>query len=573
MICARYARLSKKGRRQDDKAASIERQLQDAERFILANHLGAVTEGTVYAEPEGTSGAAYGTRKDGVSRRPAWDAMMADAAAQKFGAVVMMTPDRGSREMFKGGAAFFELYETGCAIYFYDRGPEPLDLSDPTKKLMFTIELFGGEFYRASGKFKTTRAMQDLARNGFSTGIRIYGYRTVPTTTDPKKKLARYALVPAQAEVVRRAFEQAAAGLGDLRIATALNQDHIPGPRGTWSKEIIRNLLRSPIYKGLLIHGRTKNVDKGGNVSGHVAVPENDWIKTPMPELAIVPIELWDKVRARKAATRARYMRAADGTLLSKPEAGLLMKSLLTGFLRCGICGGSMAHMSKNNRTPRYYCVERGRRGTCSNNGGVPMRELDREVLAQLHVKLTDEDVIWDLCTERVARWRQAHARPVKERANHAQQIKRLEREISNLVGLVAKGQALPDIAKAIGERRGQVDALQRKLAEPVDIHLDRESLRAGLTMIRTFRNGDRIIDDPANPFIIYEPSRLTGPLATEHDPVGVRSALRQVGVQRIIIKPVADGWTFEGVADLGRLVNNKGMTAPPCPPRSEAPL
>jgi len=54
------------------------------------------------------------------------------------------------------------------------------------------------------------------------------------------------------------------------------------------------------------------------------------------------------------------------------------------------------------------------------------------------------------LCTERVARWRQAHARPVNERANHAQQIKRLEREISHLVGLVAKGQALPDIAKAI---------------------------------------------------------------------------------------------------------------------------
>ena len=112
------------------------------------------------------------------------------------------------------------------------------------------------------------------------------------------------------------------------------------------------------------------------------------------------------------------------------------------------------------------------------------------------------------------------------------------------------------------------MDALQLKLAEPVDIHLDRESLRAGLTMIRTFRNGDRIIDDPKNDFIIYEPSHLTDPLATEHDPVGVRSALRKVGVQRIIIKPVADGWTFEGVADLGRLVNNKGKTAPPQAPR-----
>src|SRR5216684_3199698 len=316
MICARYARLSKKGKRNEDKAASIERQLGDAERFVLEHNLGGVVESAVYAEPEGTSGAAYGKRRDGVSRRPAWDAMMADAQAKKFKSVVMMTPDRGSREMFRGGAAFFDLFETGCAIYFYDRGPEPLDLSDPTKKLMFQIELFGGEFYRSSGKFKTTRAMQDLARNGFSTGIRIYGYRTVPTTTDPKKKLARYAIVPAQAEVVRRAFEQAAAGIGDLRIAIALNKDHIPGPRGTWSKEIIRNLLRSPIYKGLLIHGRTKNVDKGGDVSGHVAVPEDAWIKTPMPELAIVSTELWDQVRARKAATRARYMRAPDGMLL-----------------------------------------------------------------------------------------------------------------------------------------------------------------------------------------------------------------------------------------------------------------
>ncbi len=73
MICARYARLSTKGRRQDDKAASIERQLQDAERFTVAHALGAVTGSTVYAEPAGTAGAAYGKRKDGVSHRPAWD--------------------------------------------------------------------------------------------------------------------------------------------------------------------------------------------------------------------------------------------------------------------------------------------------------------------------------------------------------------------------------------------------------------------------------------------------------------------------------------------------------------------
>jgi hypothetical protein len=86
-------------------------------------------------------------------------------------------------------------------------------------------------------------------------------------------------------------------------------------------------------------------------------------------------------------------------------------------------------------------------------------------------------------------------------------------------VGLVARGRALPDVERAISERRGQADALAAKLAEPVDLELDRKSLRAGLTMIRTFRNGSRIINDPKNDFIIFEPSRTTGPLATEHDP------------------------------------------------------
>jgi len=75
----------------------------DAERFVLVHSLGGVNASAVYAEPEGTSGAASGKRLDGVSRRPARDAMMADALAGKIGACVTMTPDRGSREVFRGG--------------------------------------------------------------------------------------------------------------------------------------------------------------------------------------------------------------------------------------------------------------------------------------------------------------------------------------------------------------------------------------------------------------------------------------------------------------------------------------
>ncbi len=33
------------------------------------------------------------------------------------------------------------------------------------------------------------------------------------------------------------------------------------------------------------------------------------------------------------------------------------------------------------------------------------------------------------------------------------------------------------------------------------------------------------------------------------------RQALRKIGVERITVTPDADGWTFEGLADLSRLV------------------
>jgi len=567
---ARYARLSKKGKRNEDKQASIERQLSDAERFVLEHNLGSVSASAIYAEPEGTSGAAYGKRKDGASRRPAWDAMMADALAGKVGACVMMTPDRGSREMFSGGSAFFSLFETGVKIYFYDRGPEPLDLSDPTKKLMFQIELFGSEFYRSSNIFKTGAAMKDLARNGFSTGHRIYGYKSVPTTQDPKRKQSKYEVVPEQAATVLRVFEMSASGVGDLKIARTLNDEHIPGPRSTWAKEIVRLMLRNPMYAGLFIHGRTKATDKGGDVHRRVRVPEDDWIKVKLPaELQIVPTELWEAVRARKKATAQRYgMRKADGTLLGKPESGLFTKSLLSGFLRCAVCGGSLAHMGKRrgNRRQHYYCVERARRGpaVCGNVGGIPMKDLDQHVMIALDKALSDPDAMWDLCTERAARWQRENARPANERANDDRQVKRLEGELANLTRQGARGVDID--VQEFNTRRAQVVALKLKLVAPAEIRLDRETLQVGLAVVRQFKGGYRLIDDPANDYVLVEHDPIIGPLANPQDPAGVRAALRKIGVQRIICKPVAGGWDFEGLADLGKLVN-KGASGPPYPP------
>jgi len=124
------------------------------------------------------------------------------------------------------------------------------------------------------------------------------------------------------------------------------------------------------------------------------------------------------------------------------------------------------------------------------------------------------------------------------------------------------------DVAEFNGTK-AEIEDLRKKLDGPAEVQFDRAALRAGLTMIRDFKNGSRMIDDPASDVIVFEYSPTLKPLITASDPAGVRSALRKLGVERIICKPVTDRWDFEGIVNLARLVSNIGSSAGPF----EAPI
>jgi hypothetical protein len=283
--------------------------------------------------------------------------------------------------------------------------------------------------------------------------------------------------------------------------------------------------------------------------------------------MEIVSAELWGRVHARKSKTRAAYMRTPAGTLLGKPEAGLMApRCLLTGFLRCSTCGGGLAVMKKNGRKPgRYYCVERNRRGSsyCSNAKGIPVAALDRAVLGAINEALSDEGQVWDLITERVERWRREHERPKKERENIERQVKRIEAEIANLTRQAARG--LDIDVREFNSRRSQVEELRRKLDAPAEIDLDRTALQAGLVMVRQFKGGVTLIDDPSKDYVEMQMDPVVGPLAVAQDPAGVRSALRKLGVERIVATPDETGWSFEGLCNLSRIIT--GVSAPSEPP------
>ena len=92
-------------------------------------------------------------------------------------------------------------------------------------------------------------------------------------------------------------------------------------------------IVRNELYAGRLIWNRVRMVrdpDTGRRSSR--PNPRQDWHVMEVPELAIVPAELFEAAQSR---IKARSDIAP--TYLRKP------KRPLSGLLRCGACGGGMS--------------------------------------------------------------------------------------------------------------------------------------------------------------------------------------------------------------------------------------
>src|SRR5207245_284211 len=100
-------------------------------------------------------------------------------------------------------------------------------------------------------------------------------------------------------------------GYGLKSIAKAMNADpsqrlvnamyfgdrgRIDSPRtgtGSWSGSAINAILKNERYIGRIVYGKYKNVDKAGRTRLRERQPEGSWIAKEIPELRIIPPDLW----------------------------------------------------------------------------------------------------------------------------------------------------------------------------------------------------------------------------------------------------------------------------------------
>lgn len=223
---------------------------------------------------------------------------------------------------------------------------------------------------------KTRRGMKAAAKRGSVPGGRTYGYRATPRIDENGEAVRGLReIVPEEAAIVRQIFEEYLAGQSLKRITEDLNARAIPSPGGgLWHGSTLvgtasrgSGILRNQLYRGRIIFNRSEwksHPETGLRLA--VIRSEDEWVTADVPELAILPGQLFDDVqeeldrrssvrrdvkeeRRRLGEERKAQEAAERQRLLRLRQERTLTNAMLffSGKLYCGTSGQKMAALRK----------------------------------------------------------------------------------------------------------------------------------------------------------------------------------------------------------------------------------
>lgn len=265
---------------------------------------------------------------------------------------------------------------------------------------------------------KTRRGLRGRVENGKSGGGNSYGYEVVHEL-QASGNVARgdRRIRPIEAAIVRRVFVEYAAGKSPRRIAFDLNAEGVPGPGGsTWGPSTINGnaargtgILNNELYVGRLVWNRlrySKNPDTSTRISR--LNPREQWVTSDVPDLRIVDDELWQHVKDRQAiVTRATRPDTAKAGFWSAHRP----KTLFSGLLRCGVCGGSYSKISATH----FGCITARNKGTCANRLNIRRDDLESRVLTGLSSQLLAPELFKAFADEFYAELNRLRSRAMAE--------------------------------------------------------------------------------------------------------------------------------------------------------------
>jgi hypothetical protein len=189
--------------------------------------------------------------------------------------------------------------------------------------------------------------------------------------------------------------------------------------------------------------------------------PEAKWIVEEVPHLRIVDDHLWELVKERQRNSRVRVMTEDKGI---RSERARRPNYLLSGLLKCGICGGGFSKISQSH----YGCSTARNKGTCDNLIAIRRDKLEATVLAGLRHQLMQPELVAAFVAEFHRELNRQAAEQDGLRDRTSRDLEKAEREIRRLIEAIkagVPGAAVKDEMTVLEARR--IETLARLEAAP----------------------------------------------------------------------------------------------------------
>lgn len=308
-----------------------------------------------------------------------------------------------------------------------------LDSSTSMGKMMITILGAVAEMERENILAQTMLGREEKAKQGgWNGGFAPYGYELIDGKLHIKED---------EAPIVELIFDKFVnGGMGYSTIAGYLNRQGIlkPPSRNShgrkfvdWSVHHIKRMLDNPVYTGRIAFGRTKMERIDGTENEYRRVKSDDYILSDeVVHEPIISDELFEAARRKRQ----------EATTTGNPKIGRGTKHLLSGILKCPMCGSSMyadivKWTNKDGQVMRkikYQCghYAKSKFGQCQKNT-IPAEWVEAEVIEYTKLLVRNKQFTEDIKNQI------GHKTDVSEidaeLDNYHKLIKKLEKSKSNL--------------------------------------------------------------------------------------------------------------------------------------------
>jgi DNA invertase Pin-like site-specific DNA recombinase len=402
--------------------------------------------------------------------------LLQDARQGGFDVVLAEALDRISRDQEDVAAVFKRLCFAGVKIVTLAEG----DICELHVGLKGTMNALFLKDLAA----KTHRGIRGRIEAGKNGGGNCYGYRVVKMFDAAGEPIrGEREIIEAEAAVIRRIFREFAAGRSPRRIAIDLNRAGIPGPEGgRWVESSLRGnrrlgngILNNELYIGRIVWNRQrciKDPQTGRRVLRQN--PVSEWVRAGVPDLRIVDDALWRSVKERQgdlAVTYAKAITASRKAIAQALNATHRPRTLLSGLLVCGCCGGSFVRRGQDRYACRAYLMAAG----CDNSRTIDRKALEHRVLHGLKSRLMAPEV----AAEAIRAYAEETNRLNHERRTSGDTDRKtlaaIERKIKEIVTAIEDGGYTRGLSDRLRELEVRQDEITQRLsaapAEIPDIH------------------------------------------------------------------------------------------------------